>query len=53
MCACEEGESCMYHAKMLKNYQTMWKLLNDLRSGKIDNIDQSLEVMDNIKYMNL
>jgi hypothetical protein len=35
MCACENGERCIYHAKMLIEHQAMWK-----RLCEIDNPDR-------------
>jgi hypothetical protein len=36
MCACDNGERCVYHAKMLDGYQAMWKTLRAIAEGRIE-----------------
>jgi len=36
MCACEDGDRCIYHNKMLKDYQEMWKALMKINKGEVE-----------------
>lgn len=35
MCVCGEGDICIYHSKVVKNYQIMWKIIRNVNDGKI------------------